>query len=535
MPLPPDVMDEKLQRRRKEDRLAADILDECRVQLMLKFRFLDLALWRMELVPARIGARYPLATDAQCVVFDPPWVIARFNESFEESVRDYLHLVMHCIFRHPYDKEHDNREAWSLTCDIMVESAVMDLVGDRFASPDDSERRQALSEMQMLVGHMLPYKVYALMKALVQTPDGQRYRGLSRAVLGDWHRLFERDDHGAWPATNSSKPAGDEDAGVPNEAAEDEEQADRQPDGLLAESFDDGDGSRSGSEQEDSLAAEESVDPGGEDDGEDEAGDEREWADIAKRIEMNLETFSKEWGDEAGSLMANLAVANRRTCGYADFLRRFMVVSEEMQLNPDEFDYVYYTYGLDRYGNMPLIEPLEYRETQLVRDFAIVIDTSESVSGPLVEKFLAHTFGILKSAENYASEVNVHVIQCDARVQSDTKITSLADVDEVMEGFRVRGFGGTDFRPAFDYVDMLRKTGELAHLKGLVYFTDGLGQFPEKTPPFDAAFVFMDEGEGSTPPVPPWACKAIIDEAAVNRLGEEQRSDRIRAERNRAL
>ena len=41
--------DEKLKRRLEEDRLGADIIDECRVQLMLKFRFLDLALWRMSL------------------------------------------------------------------------------------------------------------------------------------------------------------------------------------------------------------------------------------------------------------------------------------------------------------------------------------------------------------------------------------------------------------------------------------------------------------------------------------------------------
>ncbi len=38
---------------------------------------------------------------------------------------------------------------------------------------------------------------------------------------------------------------------------------------------------------------------------------------------------------------------------------------------------------MELYGNMPLVEPLEYKETDRVRDFVIAIDTSESVRGRL--------------------------------------------------------------------------------------------------------------------------------------------------------
>ena len=127
MQAPSETSDLKLERRRAEDRLGQDIVDECRTQLMLKFRFLDRALWRMDLEPLRAGLSYALTTDAKRVIYDPPRVIGRFQESFEESVRDYLHLVMHCIFRHPFDENHDCREAWDLACDIVVENAVMDL------------------------------------------------------------------------------------------------------------------------------------------------------------------------------------------------------------------------------------------------------------------------------------------------------------------------------------------------------------------------------------------------------------------------
>lgn len=527
--------DEKLKRRLEEDRLGADIIDECRVQLMLKFRFLDLALWRMSLEPLRVHAAYPLATDGRRVAYDPPRVIARFRESFEESVRDYLHLVMHCIFRHPFDENHDNREAWSLTCDIIVENAVMDMCGGRFESEDDVRRREVISEIRMLVGKLLPNKVYTLVKGIVQTPDGQHYRGLGRSALNEWHDLFERDDHGAWPAFNKGKPQSDDadadrsDTRDDEPAASDdsirmetqgegeppEDEAERDveaiEEGLESAPEEDGGADDESDAAEDAQASEETTD------GEEPAA-EKDWEDIAKQIEMNLETFSKEWGEEAGSLMANLAIANRKTYGYTEFLRKFMIVTEEMQMNMDEFDYVYYTYGMELYGNMPLVEPLEYKETDRVRDFAIVIDTSESVSGELVRKFITHTFDILKSSQDYATEVNIHLIQCDAKVQSDLKITNLRDIDQVMENFVIRGFGGTDFRPAFDYVEVLRKRGELRDMKGLIYFTDGLGQFPEKTPEFDAAFVFMDEEGRDIPPVPPWAMKIVIDEAGITQL-----------------
>lgn len=562
--------DPQMSRRASEDALGRDILDECRVQLMLKFRFLDLALWRMELEPMRVGAAYPLSTDAARVLYDPARVIARFRESFDESVRDYLHLVMHCVFRHPFNEDHDNREAWNLTCDIIVESAVMDMCGKRFESADDPLRRQALSEIRMLAGDLLPGKVYSLVKGMVQTPGGQQFRGLGRSVLNEWHDLFERDDHGAWPANRSAQLSGDAEP-QPQETSLDEESADELSDVLFDEVGearsgqdasglpDEHDASDSDKDEQargeaDALDADEDADAddaGGADEmiaADDEAdsdsdpgsdepqrsfahlpapepapdqerdaeqeNEQKAWEDIAKQIEMNLETFSREWGKEAGTLAANLAVANRKKHDYTEFLRQFMIVNEEMQLNMDEFDYIYYSYGVELYGNMPLIEPLEYKETERIRDFAIVIDTSESVSGPLVKKFLSHTFSMLKSSESYASKVSIHVIQCDSRVQSDMLIEDLRDVDRMMEGFYVRGFGGTDFRPAFDYVTRLRKRGELTDMKGLIYFTDGLGTFPEKAPDYDVAFVFMDDEGRPSPPVPPWAMKVVLDETS---------------------
>ena len=520
-----ELMTFKFRRRAEEDRLGANIIDECRVQLMMKFRFLDLALWRMDLSPMRVDSRYPLSTDGKKVHFDSLRVISRFQESFEESVRDYLHLVMHCIFRHPFNEEHGNREAWSLTCDIIVENAAMDMCGSRFESELDRARRQALSEIRLITGSLLPNKVYHLIKNLVQTPNGQSYHGMGKSTLSEWRALFERDDHGAWPV-NSDGGGTFHDPDSDEEVTEDNDQPDFQPDSMQANTPD-SEEAQAGGEAEEQDAEEgaevtEDEDAPEEDsadgqpepektkDEEDSSQDEKEWEEIAKQVEMSLETFAREWGEEAGSFLDNLAFANRKRYSYDDFLRKFMTITERMQLNMDEFDYVYYTFGLEVYGNMPLIEPLEYKESEVIRDFVIAIDTSESVSGELVKSFVEHTFSILKSSEDMLREVNIHVIQCDSKVQSDVRIREKADVVRMMERFQVRGFGGTDFRPVFDYVEMLRRRGELTDLKGLIYFTDGLGQFPEKTPDYDAAFVFVDDEGAALPPVPPWAMKIVL-------------------------
>lgn len=537
MPAQETIADAKLARRAREDELASDILEECRVQLMLKFRFLDMALWRMENMPVRAGARYALVTDATRVAFDPPRVIARFEEGFDELIRDYLHMVMHCVFRHPFDKDHRNRQAWNLTCDIIAESVALDMCAGRFASPDDAARIEALDKIKMLTGSLLPNKVYALVKAMVQTPSGQQYMGMGRSVLNDWFALFERDDHSAWPANvDENAPAERNKKLEPEEMSERDPGEAPEPDDAELESAGGADEPTDAEDDKKSSQVEQTEDDA-EDEGDGENADpapvteqgserehseddkaEREWEEISKEIEMNLETFSKEWGRESDSLMQHLAVANRKVYDYTEFLRKFMTINEEMLLNQDEFDYIYYTYGMELYGNMPLVEPLEYKETDRVREFVIAIDTSGSVRGDLVRRFIEHTFDILKESETYTTDVNVHIVQCDARVQSDTRIADIAEVDKLMENFVIRGFGGTDFRPVFDYVETLRERSELTEMKGLIYFTDGLGNFPEKPPDYDTAFVFMEEEGRDLPPVPPWAMKVVIDEAGINRF-----------------
>ncbi len=549
-----EITDQKTERYNRAVQLATDIIEECRVQLMLKFRFLDLALWRMKLEPVHISARYPFSTDGKTIYFEPFDVLARFEESFDEAVRDYLHLVLHCIFRHPYDKDHRNVEAWSLACDVVVESVALEMCATRFASEDDAAREQYISEIKLITGALMPAKLYQLFDRAIKNPEGSSYLTFSKSTIVEMQALFERDNHESWPAFDDregeAKPGDIEEIAEEDKDSEDsiapsahdlqsmgdtqtaKNDSDQKTEGQDTDDEESASGANDEDAQETSRNEEgQSIDTsdesleGSSDEHEseeqiadEEAHEEKEWEEIAKQIEMNLETFSKEWGNEARGLISSLTIANRRTYDYGDFLRRFATLAEDMRINDEEFDYIFYTYGMKLYGNMPLVEPLEYMETNRVRDFVIAIDTSESVSGELCKRFVEHTFAILMQSQEFGSKVNVHIIQCDAKVQADTKITNTEEMKNYLEKFYVRGLGGTDFRPVFDYVSDLQDRGELEDLQGLLYFTDGLGTFPETMPHYDVAFVFLDTGNPHMPSVPPWAMKVVIDEEGINRF-----------------
>lgn len=235
-----------------------------------------------------------------------------------------------------------------------------------------------------------------------------------------------------------------------------------------------------------------------------------EWRKISERIRADLKSFSKDKNRGEG-MTENLEEAVRERYDYTSFLKRFMAMGEALRVNDEEFDHIFYTYGLKTYGNMPLVEPLEYQESHKIKDFVIAIDTSASCRGATVQAFLRKTYNIMQESENFFSKINVHIIQCDSEVQQDVKITRREEFDAFLQNGKLTGFGSTDFRPVFEYVDELIRAGEFEDLKGLLYFTDGYGIYPEWMPPYDAAFVFLKEDDNA-PAVPPWAIRIVLEE-----------------------
>lgn len=246
---------------------------------------------------------------------------------------------------------------------------------------------------------------------------------------------------------------------------------------------------------------------------------EKNWREESEKIQTEMETFGREASEDAEALLDQMRVENRERYDYRKFLRKFAVLKEEMKVDMDTFDYIFYHYGMELYGNVPLIEPQETKETYKVEDFVIAIDTSMSCKGELVKRFLEETYSVLCEKESFFHKINVHIIQCDDKIQSDVLIQNEKELKAYMEHFEVKGQGGTDFRPVFGYVNELIRQKRFHRLRGLLYFTDGYGTFPAKRPVYETAFVFMQEDYRDVD-VPVWAIKLIIEPEDLERKAE---------------
>ena len=79
----------------------------------------------------------------------------------------------------------------------------------------------------------------------------------------------------------------------------------------------------------------------------------------------------------------------------------------------------------------------------------------------------------------------------------------MEEMEDFMKNMKLYGFGGTDFRPVFEYVDTLIKNKEFDNLCGLIYFTDGYGTYPTMPTPYKTVFAFLEDYDHKA--VPPWA------------------------------
>lgn len=438
----------------KLNRLARDVLILSRNTLLVNLRFLDAALSQFELLPIQTST---LLTDGKHILYNPRHILQCYKTAKEIPVRDYLHIVMHCVFRHMYMGSTLCRPYWDLACDIAVENVITELNLKAVTTAREQQQAQYIAAIKKELKYLTAEKIYSYLRQSVPDPS----------KIEQVRALFCADNHDIWYMT----------------AAEIKAQF-----GLFADA-----------EQDDEKTDESGF----------SADMEAVWETISERMQVDLETFGKRRGLMPGAMTQNLAAVNREKYDYTAFLKKFAVMGEVMKINDDEFDYIFYTYGLQLYKKMPLIEPLEYKDVKRIKEFVIAIDSSGSTSGKLVQKFVQKTYNILKSTESFFTKINLHIIQCDAWIQEDKKITCQEDFDEYLRTMKIRGLGGTDFRPVFAYVEQLRQNKEFTNLKGLIYFTDGYGAFPEKKPDYDTAFVFVDD-EYNNPDVPAWAIKLIL-------------------------
>jgi predicted metal-dependent peptidase len=115
----------------------------------------------------------------------------------------------------------------------------------------------------------------------------------------------------------------------------------------------------------------------------------------------------------------------------------------------------------------------------------VAIDTSASIDEALLKLFLVELYEIMQVFTHY----EILLIESDAAIQNVQRLTPQEPLEPTL-----KGGGGTNFTPIFDYVMDLNED-----FKFLIYFTDGKGSFPKYEPNIDVLWVMPNESEEQMP------------------------------------
>ena len=335
-------------RKRRED-LGIRILQNCRNELYSYFPYLDGAFAGLPYRPREKDRT--IGTDGEYLYFSPDFLIWKYRENPRSIRRGYLHMLLHCLYLHPFygetfpPGEWKDRERWNLAWDMWVEEII-----EREQIPDLSPGRDPIREQcfGIMRGQSLSAeKIYHMLEA-----------GRFPYTAKELHRAFSFDDHRCWEKKKQEKKG---------------------------------------------------------------AGTRKKWEEIRSLTGQKKQQKKKRAGTHKGSDEEEMEVRYRGKYDYRKFLKRFAVPREEVELDTESFDYIFYNLGMERYGNTPLIEPLEYKEVNRLEELVIAIDTSSSCSAERVQGFLGETYGILEEKENFFRKMKVYLIQCDSYIQ-DVKV-----------------------------------------------------------------------------------------------------------------
>lgn len=418
-----------------QQRISLEIWAEIRNRLFVALRYLSGCISAFSFSPQE--SLSGVATDGKYLYFQTQSTIEIFEKNPNLLARQYLHLVLHAMFRHLFQTEGKEPRLWGLCCDIAVESVIDTIPNHLFQRPLTWTRTQTYQTLKEFGGILSAGSIYSY---YLQNP-------LSIEELEKLEKEFRTDDHSCWPWQQQNHPAVMQLAG--------------------------------------------------------------EWQKRAKAAQTQRSSQAKKETGEKDNLDNLLADSCMPRRSYREFLKKFCILREELRLDMDAFDTSYYTLGLEYYGNIPLIEPTETKESFKVYELAIAIDTSMSCAGDLVKGFLQETFSILQQTDSFFHKIHLRILQADNKIQQDHKITCQEEMQAYIQSLTLKGGGGTDFRPVFTYLDYLCQRHEFHHLAGVLYFTDGKGIYPKKRPPWNTAFLFL-EGQYDDKDLPAWAMKQVL-------------------------
>ena len=172
----------------KLNKLAQDVLLLSRNTLLVNLRFLDMALSQFDLVPVPEST---LLTDGQHIFYNPKHVLFCYKTQKEICVRDYLHIVIHCVFRHMYMDPKLNRPYWDLACDIAVENVITELGLKAVTASRERQQAQYIAAIKQELKHVTAEKIYSYRRQTMPDPN----------KIAEIRGLFYAENHEIWYMT----------------------------------------------------------------------------------------------------------------------------------------------------------------------------------------------------------------------------------------------------------------------------------------------------------------------------------------------
>ena len=397
-------------------------------------------------------SRETLASDGHEIRYSPNWVAATDAHVIETAM---ARVVMACALKHHTRRDERDPERWQLASQLVTHALIRDA---GFTLPPDAEALDGVSVEEAYDRLPEPQE-----DGSGGDGDSPPAGGAMGAAAGQPSGADDGDED-SWDDRSDTPdgPGDDDDVDAPGDSGgqgQDGQTDDGRDEGSQTEAPPSHDPSGTGEIMD--AGARSSGDAG--ESPVDVTAEEQAW-DEAMHQAMNL---ARAEGKLPGGVEETVRNAHASTLDWRSLLRRYMTDAARRDYS--------WSFPNRRFIDGGLYLPSIRSEG--MDAIAVIIDTSGSLPAQTLADFWAEF-------REVAAEIrpeSVHVLQVDAAVQDAAEYSP----DDLPDEIVVKGRGGTDFRPGFEWLD------EQGIQPGVcLYFTDmECSSYPEAEPGFDTIWV----------------------------------------------
>ena len=170
------------------NQIGREILINSRNELCMRFHYLYAPLCAM---PFQSGGTISIATDGENIFYNPAFLSERFTRSHMIINRAYLHLILHCMFRHLRKKRGKQALLWDIACDAVVESVLDSLKDPCLAGKYIPAKQAFYDECRRDMRVLTAEGIYRLLLRSSRTE--YEFSALNRLFHVDEHDLWDPD------------------------------------------------------------------------------------------------------------------------------------------------------------------------------------------------------------------------------------------------------------------------------------------------------------------------------------------------------